>query len=78
MRSAGEITYADAHKQRVGEGWELQVNTFQSFICVGCVYSIVEYATHEDMKNAMKKLNGSELNGRKIKLIDDYRGKKRR
>ena len=25
MRSAGEITFADAHKQRVGEGWVIKV-----------------------------------------------------
>eukprot|EP00731_Ephydatia_muelleri_P038148 Em0666g4a len=52
MRQAGEITYADAHKQRVGEG-------------------VVEYASHDDMKNAMKKLDGVELKGRKLRLIED-------
>ena len=25
MRSAGEITFADAHKQRVGDGWVFSV-----------------------------------------------------
>ena len=30
------------------------------------------------MKNALKKLDGAELNGRRIKLIEDYRGSKRR
>lgn len=40
--------------------------------------SIVEYATYEDMKNAIRKLNGTDLNGRKIRLIEDYRGRKRR
>ena len=38
----------------------------------------MEYASYDDMKNAMKKLDGSELNGRKIKLTEDYRGRKRR
>ena len=40
--------------------------------------SVVEYATYDDMKNAMKKLDASELNGRKIKLIEDYRGSRHR
>ncbi|KAL5463334.1 hypothetical protein EMCRGX_G032226 [Ephydatia muelleri] len=55
MRQAGEITYADAHKQRVGEG-------------------VVEYASHDDLKNAMKKLDGVELKGRKLRLIEDSKG----
>jgi arginine/serine-rich splicing factor 4/5/6 len=59
MRTAGEITYADAHKQRQGEG-------------------VVEYATYEDMKSAIRKLDGTDLNGRKIRLVEDYRGHKRR
>ena len=29
----------------------------------------VEFATRGDLKNAMSKLDGSEINGRKIKLI---------
>ncbi|MCJ8744088.1 hypothetical protein PDJAM_G00102250 [Pangasius djambal] len=32
---------------------------------------VVEFATHSDMKNAIEKLNGTELNGRKIKLFED-------
>jgi len=52
MRQAGEVTYADAHKQRRNEG-------------------VVEFASHSDMKAAMDKLDGSELNGRKIKLVEE-------
>jgi len=59
MRQAGEITFADAHKQRVGEG-------------------VVEYASYDDMKSALRKLDGAELNGRRLKLIEDYRGSRRR
>ena len=40
--------------------------------------SIVEYATHEDMKNALRKLDGADLNGRRLKLIDDSRSSRRR
>ncbi|KAG7334566.1 hypothetical protein KOW79_002973 [Hemibagrus wyckioides] len=32
---------------------------------------VVEFATHSDMKNAIEKLNGTELNGRKLKLFED-------
>ncbi|KPP67381.1 serine/arginine-rich splicing factor 5a-like [Scleropages formosus] len=32
---------------------------------------VVEFASHSDMKNAIDKLNGTELNGRKLKLFED-------
>lgn len=55
MRQAGEVTYADAHKQRRNEG-------------------VVEFASHSDMRNAIEKLDDTELNGRCIRLIEDRRG----
>ena len=54
MRSAGEVTYADAHKSRKNEG-------------------VVEFARYEDVQNAIDKLDDTELNGRRIKIIDDSR-----
>ncbi|OXU25125.1 hypothetical protein TSAR_009538 [Trichomalopsis sarcophagae] len=54
MRQAGEVTYADAHKQRRNEG-------------------VVEFATYSDLKNAIEKLDDTELNGRRIRLIEDKR-----
>lgn len=38
------------------------------------LYSTVEYASREDMKNALRKLDGAELNGRKLKLTEDRGG----
>ena len=32
--------------------------------------STLEFATKRDMKNALRKLDGSELNGKRIKLVD--------
>lgn len=32
---------------------------------------IVEFASYSDMKNAVSKLDGTEINGRKIKLVED-------
>lgn len=49
ISKAGEVTFADAHKRRQGEG-------------------VVEFASKEDMKNALKKLDDTELNGRRIRL----------
>ncbi|XP_077287545.1 serine and arginine rich splicing factor B52 isoform X3 [Arctopsyche grandis] len=54
MRQAGEVTYADAHKQRKNEG-------------------VVEFATHSDLRNALDKLDNTELNGRRIRLVEDRR-----
>lgn len=59
MRQAGEVTYADAHKQRNNEG-------------------VVEFASYSDMKNAIEKLDDTELNGRRIRLIEDRRRGSRR
>ncbi|CAH1377530.1 hypothetical protein MTP99_018937 [Tenebrio molitor] len=59
MRQAGEVTYADAHKQRRNEG-------------------VVEFASYSDMKNAIDKLDDTELNGRRIRLIEDRRRGSRR
>ena len=58
MRQAGEVCYADAHKNHKGEG-------------------IVEFATQEDLKTALDKLDGTELNGRKITLTESKRRRKR-
>ncbi|KAJ8308182.1 hypothetical protein KUTeg_013056 [Tegillarca granosa] len=52
MRQAGEVTYADAHKQHKNEG-------------------VVEFATYSDMKSALEKLDNTEINGRKIRLVED-------
>lgn len=56
------------------------IGVFDNFVLLHLIpfHSIVEYATYEDMKNAIRKLNGTDLNGRKIRLIEDYRGRKKR
>ncbi|KHN86131.1 Serine/arginine-rich splicing factor 4 [Toxocara canis] len=52
MRTAGEVTFADAHKQHANEG-------------------VVCFQTRDDLERALDKLQGKEVNGRKLKLIDD-------
>lgn len=37
------------------------------------VHRVVEFASYSDMKSALEKLDGTELNGRRIKLIEDHR-----
>jgi len=62
MRQAGEVTYADAHKQHRNEG-------------------VVEFASYSDLKTAIEKLDNTDLNGRRIKLVEDKdarRGSRRR
>ncbi|NXL53066.1 SRSF6 factor, partial [Podilymbus podiceps] len=51
MRQAGEVTYADAHKERTNEG-------------------VIEFRSYLDMKRALDKLDGTEINGRKIRLVE--------
>jgi len=45
-------------------------------MCVG--YSCAEFATLGDMKNAITKLDGTELGGRKIRLNEDKASGRRR
>ncbi|XP_077465854.1 serine/arginine-rich splicing factor 6-like [Stigmatopora argus] len=52
MRQAGEVTYADAHKERTNEG-------------------VIEFRNQSDMKRAIDKLDGTDINGRKIRLVPD-------
>ena len=52
MRQAGEVTYADAHKERTNEG-------------------VIEFRSHSDMKRALDKLDGTDINGRKIRLVEE-------
>lgn len=59
MRQAGEVTYADAHKQRRNEG-------------------VVEFASYSDMKNALERLEDTDLNGRRIRLVEDKRHRRSR
>jgi len=55
MRTAGEVTFADAHKTRKNEG-------------------TVEFATREDMEAAIDKLDDTELDGRRIRLVAENSG----
>lgn len=36
-------------------------------------FSVVEFATHSDLRNALDKLDNTELNGRRIRLVEDRR-----
>ncbi|XP_023999619.1 serine/arginine-rich splicing factor 5 [Salvelinus sp. IW2-2015] len=38
---------------------------------------VVEFASHSDMKNALDKLDGTDLNGRKLKLSEDRKSRSR-
>ena len=42
------------------------------------VYSVVEYASREDLKKALRKLDGADLNGRRVRLIEERPGSSRR
>lgn len=58
MRQAGEVTYADAHKERSNEG-------------------VIEFRSYSDLKRAVDKLDGTDINGRKIRLVEDKSRKRR-
>uniref|UniRef100_A0A914S6Q1 RRM domain-containing protein n=1 Tax=Parascaris equorum TaxID=6256 RepID=A0A914S6Q1_PAREQ len=75
MRTAGEVTFADAHKQHANEGYipsfiHLHDLRFE-FISSCSDFSVVCFQSREDLERALDKLQGKEVNGRKLKLIDD-------
>lgn len=41
--------------------------------CTVVVFRIVCFANYKDLKRAVEKYDGYELNGRKIKLIQEYK-----
>lgn len=74
MRKAGEVTFADCHKDRDGEGYEyfnylILFIYFPKLIIILKIYiSVVEFSSYEDMKNAIRKLDDTELKGKRIIL----------
>jgi uncharacterized membrane protein YccC len=46
---------------------------FTVFISCCLCSRVVEFATHSDMRNAIEKLDDTELSGRKIRLVEDTR-----
>jgi len=58
MRRAGEVCYADAHKDKRNEG-------------------VIEFMSRRDLERAMEKYDGHEMNGRRIKMIEERRSRSR-
>uniref|UniRef100_A0A4W5KJ16 RRM domain-containing protein n=1 Tax=Hucho hucho TaxID=62062 RepID=A0A4W5KJ16_9TELE len=52
VRQAGEMTYADSHKEWTNEG-------------------VIEFRSCSDMRRAQDKLDTTDINGRKIRLVED-------
>lgn len=49
-------------------------NIFNTSSFFHIIYSVVEFASLSDMKTAIEKLDDTELNGRRIRLVEDRRG----
>lgn len=41
------------------------------------IYRVVEFASNADMRTAIEKLDDTELNGRRVRLVEDRRGNRR-
>ena len=65
FRKVGEVTFADAHKQREGEGF---VDDYKSCKTFKFPLRVVEFETYEDLKRAIKELDDTEFKGKKIIL----------
>ena len=66
MRRAGEVTYGDAHGRRLVR----LTGTFYKFSGeIGRNRGIVCFEREEEMKNAVRELDGRDINGRAVELI---------
>lgn len=62
--------------QQIGKGpnlFSLLLSFSETLVFFLMVYRVVEFASYSDMKSALEKLDGTELNGRRIKLTEDHR-----
>lgn len=49
---------------------QLVITSYVDFFLFLNFRRVVEFASYSDLKNAIEKLSGKEINGRKIKLIE--------
>lgn len=56
-------------------GWMVAIMKWACWLNVVWFYRVVEFASHSDMKNAIDKLDGTDLNGRKLKLSEDRKSR---
>lgn len=63
VRPAGEVTYADVDRQ--GTGYHLSLS-FHPLTC-----RVVDFESSDDVANAIRKLDGSELKGKRVRLSED-------
>jgi arginine/serine-rich splicing factor 4/5/6 len=68
-RGAGSVIYADVSRTNPSEGLVFSSSFLQS--SSDYENSVVEYSSAEDFDNAMKTLDGNDLNGNRVKLLDN-------
>lgn len=75
LKISFEMIKHQAVNQQILRGLNLfsLLSQFLWFFLSFLVYRVVEFASYSDMKSALEKLDGTELNGRRIKLIEDHR-----
>uniref|UniRef100_A0A915DDR1 CSD domain-containing protein n=1 Tax=Ditylenchus dipsaci TaxID=166011 RepID=A0A915DDR1_9BILA len=69
MRKEGEATYCDAHKKEKNLALVCFLGLHLSYFPIRL--KLTRWFSHSDLKRAMKAYQGKDINGRKIKLIDD-------
>merc|ERR1712181_80245 len=79
MRKAGEITYTNTNQPRVGEGIVEFGSRFESETKIKLVINIMRCKRfiRRDMEYALDKLDGEELDGRRIRLVEEGGNKSR-
>lgn len=71
MYSVGERSLlGEIVKRLVKCAFFLKLILFTNLYVLFYTTRVVEFASYSDLKNAIEKLSGKEINGRKIKLIE--------
>lgn len=65
-----EVTFAILGKLPPNSCQSITKNTNNDVMFFVFFPRVVEFASYSDLKNALEKLSGKEINGRKIKLIE--------
>jgi len=60
--------YAEAHREKMNEGYS--VNFYKNQCNLKCCFRLVCFATYADMKRAKEQMDGKDMNGRCIELLE--------
>ena len=71
MKQAGEIIYSTVNRVNSREGSVAKNSIVCDLLNVIIIRRLVEFQTRDDMERAIDELDGTKLDGRRIKLVEE-------